>query len=91
MGDMSFVGPRPERPELAYDLERAIPFYNQRLLVKPGVTGWDQVSGEYHSPSVKDTYKKLQYDLYYVKNLSFLMDISILLRTVMTIIKRQGI
>jgi lipopolysaccharide/colanic/teichoic acid biosynthesis glycosyltransferase len=91
MGDMSFVGPRPERPELAYDLERAIPFYNQRLLVKPGVTGWDQVSGEYHSPSVEDTYKKLQYDLYYVKNLSFLMDISILLRTVMTIIKRQGI
>ena len=91
MGDMSFVGPRPERPELAYDLERAIPFYNQRLLVKPGVTGWDQVSGEYHSPSVEDTYKKLQYDLYYVKNLSFLMDVSILLRTVMTILKRQGI
>jgi exopolysaccharide biosynthesis polyprenyl glycosylphosphotransferase len=89
-GEMSFVGPRPERPELAQELERSIPFYLQRLLVKPGVTGWDQVSGEYHSPSVEDTYKKLQYDLYYVKNLSPILDISILLRTVMTILKREG-
>jgi len=89
-GDMSFVGPRPERPELAEELERSIPFYRQRLLVKPGVTGWDQVSGEYHSPSVEDTFKKLQYDLYYVKHLSFLFDLSILLRTVMTVLRREG-
>lgn len=89
-GDMSFVGPRPERPELASELEKSIPFYQQRLLVKPGVTGWDQVSGEYHSPSVEDTFKKLQYDLYYVKHMSLLFDLSIMLRTIMTVIKRQG-
>jgi exopolysaccharide biosynthesis polyprenyl glycosylphosphotransferase len=90
LGDMSFVGPRPERPELAEELERRIPFYRQRLLVKPGVTGWDQVCGEYHSPSVEDTYKKLQYDLYYVKHLSFLFDLSVLLKTVMTVLRREG-
>ncbi len=90
LGEMSFVGPRPERPELAEELERRIPFYRQRLLVKPGVTGWDQVSGEYHSPSVEDTFKKLQYDLYYVKNLSPFLDLSILLKTVMTVVKREG-
>jgi lipopolysaccharide/colanic/teichoic acid biosynthesis glycosyltransferase len=89
-GEMSLVGPRPERPELAEELERHIPFYRQRLLVKPGVTGWDQVSGEYHSPSVEDTYKKLQYDLYYVKHMSFLFDLSVLLKTVMTVLRREG-
>jgi exopolysaccharide biosynthesis polyprenyl glycosylphosphotransferase len=89
-GNMSFVGPRPERPELAEELERHIPFYRQRLLVKPGVTGWDQVSGEYHSPSVEDTFKKLQFDLYYVKHLSFLFDLSIMLKTVLTVLRREG-
>jgi exopolysaccharide biosynthesis polyprenyl glycosylphosphotransferase len=91
LGEMSFIGPRPERPELAVDLERSIPYYRQRLLVKPGITGWDQVSGEYHSPSIKDTYKKLQYDLYYVKNMSFLLDISIFFKTIMTMLRRKGI
>jgi exopolysaccharide biosynthesis polyprenyl glycosylphosphotransferase len=90
-GEMSFIGPRPERPELAVDLEQSIPYYRQRLLVKPGITGWDQVSGEYHSPSVKDTYKKLQYDLYYVKNMSFLLDISIFFKTIMTMLRRKGL
>jgi exopolysaccharide biosynthesis polyprenyl glycosylphosphotransferase len=89
-GDMSFVGPRPERPEIAVELEKGIPFYNQRHLVKPGLTGWDQVSGEYHSPSVEDTKKKLQYDLYYVKNLSPLLDVSIFLKTIMTVLQRVG-
>jgi exopolysaccharide biosynthesis polyprenyl glycosylphosphotransferase len=89
-GDMSFIGPRPERPELAEGLEKVIPFYRQRHIVKPGVTGWDQVSGEYHSPSVEDTYKKLQYDLYYVKNLSVFLDVSIIFKTVMTVFARQG-
>lgn len=89
-GDMTFVGPRPERPELATDLEKAIPYYNQRHIVKPGLTGWDQVSGEYHSPSVEDTYKKLQLDLYYIKNRSILLDISILFKTVATVLKRSG-
>jgi exopolysaccharide biosynthesis polyprenyl glycosylphosphotransferase len=90
MGEMSFIGPRPERPELVQQLERAIPYYRQRLLVKPGITGWDQVSGEYHSASVRDTYKKLQYDLYYIKNMSVLLDVSIFFKTIMTMLGRKG-
>ena len=90
LGEMSLVGPRPERPELAAVLERSIPYYRQRLLVKPGITGWDQVSGEYHSPSVEDTYKKLQYDLYYVKNMSVLLDFSIFFKTILTMFRRKG-
>jgi exopolysaccharide biosynthesis polyprenyl glycosylphosphotransferase len=90
-GDMSFIGPRPERPELVRDLEKVVPFYRQRLLVKPGLSGWDQVSGEYHSPSVEDTYKKLQYDLYYIKNMSLFLDISIFFKTLVTIFRRAGV
>jgi exopolysaccharide biosynthesis polyprenyl glycosylphosphotransferase len=89
--DMSFVGPRPERPELIQKLESEVPFYRQRLLVKPGLSGWDQVSGEYHSPSREDTYKKLQYDLYYIKNMSFFLDVSIFFKTLVTIVKRKGV
>jgi len=90
MGDMSFVGPRPERPELAVHLEKSIPYYMERHLVKPGITGWDQVSGEYHSPSVEDTYKKLQFDLYYIKNISLFLDFSIFFKTIMTVLSRSG-
>ena len=90
-GDMSFIGPRPERPELVEELEKAVPFYRQRLLVKPGLSGWDQVSGEYHSPSKEDTYKKLQYDLYYIKNMSPFLDISILCKTIATVFSRAGV
>lgn len=89
-GDMSFVGPRPERPELIKDLANNIPFYNIRHLVKPGITGWDQISGEYHSPSIADTYKKLQYDLYYLKNRSMSLDMSIILKTIKTALMREG-
>jgi exopolysaccharide biosynthesis polyprenyl glycosylphosphotransferase len=89
-GEMSFIGPRPERPELVRDLEQVVPFYRQRLLVKPGLSGWDQVSGEYHSPSVEDTYKKLQYDLYYIKNMSLFLDISIFFKTLVTVFRRAG-
>ena len=89
-GDMSLIGPRPERPELSVELERKVPFYRQRLMVKPGITGWDQVSGEYHSPSIDDTYKKLQFDLYYIKNQSAFLDISIFFKTIMTVFLRQG-
>lgn len=89
-GDMSLIGPRPERPELAKDLELHIPFYRQRLLVKPGITGWDQISGEYHSPSVADTIKKMQYDLYYIKNFSFALDTSIFFKTITTVFKKTG-
>lgn len=90
-GEMSFVGPRPERPEFIIDFEKAVPFYRERMLVKPGVTGWDQVSGEYHSASTADTIKKLQYDLFYIKNRSFYLDLSIILKTVYTILSRTGI
>jgi exopolysaccharide biosynthesis polyprenyl glycosylphosphotransferase len=89
-GEMSFIGPRPERPELTRDLERLVPFYRQRLLIKPGLSGWDQVSGEYHSPSVEDTYKKLQYDLYYIKNMSLFLDVSIFFKTLVTVFRRAG-
>ena len=88
---MSFVGPRPERPEFIMELEKAVPFYRERMLVKPGVTGWDQVSGEYHSASTDDTIKKLQYDLFYIKNRSIYLDLSIILKTVYTVLSRRGI
>lgn len=90
-GEMSFVGPRPERPELAVDLEKQIQFYGQRTLIKPGLTGSDQISGEYHSPSREDSLKKLQYDLFYIKNRSAYLDISIILKTVATVFSRGGI
>jgi exopolysaccharide biosynthesis polyprenyl glycosylphosphotransferase len=90
-GDMSFVGPRPEQPELIKKLEQEIPFYRERMLVKPGLTGWDQISGEYHSPSKEDTLKKLQYDLFYIKNRSLYLDLSILLKTIATVLSRSGV
>lgn len=89
-GEMSFVGPRPERPELVTELEKKIPFYNERMLVKPGITGWDQISSEYHSPSFEDSIKKLQYDLFYIKNRSVYLDISIILKTISTVLTRSG-
>lgn len=90
-GEMSFIGPRPERPDLADKLAREIPFYNERMLVLPGATGWDQVCGEYHSPSVEDTVKKLQYDLFYIKNRSVFLDLVIVLKTVRTVVMHGGV
>jgi exopolysaccharide biosynthesis polyprenyl glycosylphosphotransferase len=90
-GEMSFIGPRPERSEFISELEKEVPFYRQRLLVKPGISGWDQVSGEYHSPHKEDTYKKLQYDLYYIKNMSFFLDVSIFFKTLVIVCKRTGV
>lgn len=89
-GDMSIVGPRPERPEFVEALSSAIPFYKERLAVKPGLTGWDQISGTYHSASPEDTMEKLQYDLYYIKNRSIILDGIILLRTIKTILSAAG-
>lgn len=89
-GEMSFTGPRPERPELIKNLEQTIPFYKERMLVKPGITGWDQISGEYHSPSHEDTLKKLQYDLFYIKNRSIYLDLSIILKTIATVLGGAG-
>lgn len=89
-GDMSIVGPRPERPELIErKLAPAIPFYRQRHLVKPGVTGWAQVNFRY-GYSEDDSLEKLQYDLYYVKNQSFWLDVRILLRTAKTVLTGAG-
>ena len=85
-GDMSLVGPRPERPEFVDLLQREIPFYIQRHLVKPGVTGWAQINYPYGA-SVEDARNKLRYDLYYVKHSSISLDFQILLRTVGTIMK----
>jgi len=89
-GEMSFIGPRPERPEIVINLEKQIPFYKTRSLIKPGLTGWDQISGQYHSSSIPDSLEKLQYDLYYLKHRSFYLDLSIALRTLATIMSRSG-
>lgn len=88
-GDMSFIGPRPERPEFIEELERRIPFYRARLSVKPGITGWAQVRYTYGA-SVEDSLVKLQYDLYYVKNLSPFLDLLILISTVQVVLFGRG-
>jgi len=80
-GEMSFVGPRPERPEFIETLEKEIQHYNDRHMVKPGITGWAQVEYEYGA-SVEDAREKLTYDLYYIKNFSIALDLIILLKTV---------
>ena len=81
MGDMSFVGPRPERPEMIEKLATAIPYYQERLMVQPGITGWAQVNYPYGS-TVDDARRKLEYDLYYMKKMSVFLDVFILLDTV---------
>jgi sugar transferase (PEP-CTERM system associated) len=88
-GDMSFVGPRPERPFFVEQLAKEIPFYQQRHAVKPGLTGWAQVKYQYGS-SVEDAMEKLRYDLYYVKHLSVSFDISIVFDTVKVILFGKG-
>jgi sugar transferase (PEP-CTERM system associated) len=81
IGDMSFVGPRPERPHFVAELQEEIPYYSQRLVVKPGITGWAQVRYGYGA-TVEDAIEKLQFDLYYIKNMSFFLDMLIILSTV---------
>lgn len=88
-GDMSFVGPRAERPEFTAKLEKKIPFYKQRLLIKPGLTGWSQINFPYGA-SVQDAREKLQYDLYYIKHRSLLLDFSIILKTVRIVLSAAG-
>jgi sugar transferase (PEP-CTERM system associated) len=88
-GDMSFVGPRPERPYFVEQLAAAIPFYMERHVVKPGVTGWAQVRYRYGS-SVEDAMEKLRYDLYYIKHLSIVFDLTILMDTVKVILSGKG-
>ena len=88
-GDMSFVGPRPERPCFVERLQEQIPFYTQRLVVKPGITGWAQVRYRYGG-SVEDALEKLQYDLYYIKNMSLFLDFLICIDTVRVMLAGQG-
>lgn len=89
-GEMSLVGPRPERPVFVEELTRDIPFYGQRHTVKPGVTGWAQVRYSYGA-TVEDAMEKLHYDLFYVKNMSLALDVYILVETVKTVMLGRGV
>jgi lipopolysaccharide/colanic/teichoic acid biosynthesis glycosyltransferase len=88
-GDMSLVGPRPERPYFVEQLTQKMPYFAVRHSVKPGVTGWAQVRYQYGS-TVEDAVEKLQYDLYYVKNHSLFLDIVILFETVVVVLTGKG-
>jgi sugar transferase (PEP-CTERM system associated) len=88
-GDMSFVGPRPERPPFVYELSRKVPFYGSRHSVRPGITGWAQVRYPYGA-SVDDAVEKLQFDLYYVKNHSLFLDLVILFQTAQIVLFGKG-
>jgi len=88
-GEMSFVGPRSERPEIVEELQKSIPFYRARLFVKPGLTGWAQVNYGYASGAEQNAVK-LEYDLYYIKRRTFMMDISILFQTFSSVIGLRG-
>jgi lipopolysaccharide/colanic/teichoic acid biosynthesis glycosyltransferase len=88
-GDMSFVGPRPERPEFVAELTKQIPFYGQRHVVRPGLTGWAQVRHSYGS-TVEDALQKLQFDLFYIKHISIAFDLFIGLETLKTVLVRRG-
>jgi len=88
-GEMSFIGPRPERPEFVEELQKQIPHYAMRHLVKPGLSGWAQIKFPYGA-SVEDAMEKLQYDLYYIKNRSFVLDLAITARTIAAVLSREG-
>jgi len=88
-GEMSFIGPRPERPLFVIQLENRLPYYNLRHLVKPGITGWAQINYAYGS-SEEDAKQKLQFDLYYIKSYSLIMDLNILLQTIRVVLFGKG-
>jgi sugar transferase (PEP-CTERM system associated) len=88
-GEMSFVGPRPERPEFVEGFQKRIPYYQERHRVKPGITGWAQLCYPYGA-SESDTWQKLQYDLYYVKNYSLFLDLAIMMSTVEVVLWGRG-
>jgi exopolysaccharide biosynthesis polyprenyl glycosylphosphotransferase len=88
-GDMSVVGPRPERPEFVAELERRIPYYRQRNCIKPGITGWAQINHKY-GDTIEDTIIKLEYDLYYIKNLAPALDAFIMFHTAKVMLLSRG-
>ncbi len=88
-GEMVIVGPRPERPEFVKALVEQIPYYQQRLAVKPGITGWAQINHKY-GDTLEDTLLKLEYDLYYIKNLNFTLDLYIMFQTVKVMLLSRG-
>jgi lipopolysaccharide/colanic/teichoic acid biosynthesis glycosyltransferase len=88
-GDMSIVGPRPERPEFVKTLNEQIPFYRQRHCVKPGITGWAQINHKY-GDTLEDTIVKLEYDLYYIKNLAPSLDAYIIFHTLKVMLLSRG-
>ena len=88
-GEMSFVGPRPERPHFVAERRKVIPFYDERHSVRPGITGWAQVKFGYGS-SLEDTERKLEYDLYYIKHMSWAFDVGILLYTAKIVLGGKG-
>ena len=88
-GDMSFVGPRPERKYFVEKLDKTIPYYNERFSVKPGLTGWAQIKYPYGATE-KDALEKLKYDLYYIKNMSFAFDLMVLFHTMKTVLLGKG-
>jgi sugar transferase (PEP-CTERM system associated) len=89
LGDMSMIGPRPERPHFVESLSQEIPYFNQRHIVKPGLTGWAQINYPYGN-TVEDSKHKLQFDLFYIKHQSFLFDLWILFSTIKTVVLRKG-
>lgn len=88
-GEITLIGPRPERPEIVANLEKQMPYYSLRHMVKPGITGWAAIH-QHYTDTLESTLKKLQYDLYYIKNRSFLLDTIILLKTVNVVIRMMG-
>jgi lipopolysaccharide/colanic/teichoic acid biosynthesis glycosyltransferase len=93
-GDLSLIGPRPELPSGVAIYDKEIPYYNIRHLIKPGLSGWAQTHQElhpHHGPEVSLTKEKLTYDIYYIKNRSFWLDIKIALKTIKSLLSRTGI
>ena len=88
-GEMSFVGPRPEREHFIKQFQEKIPFYSHRVSVLPGLTGWAQITQRYDS-AIQDVERKLSYDFYYIKNMSLLFDIIIILQTVRILLTVKG-
>ena len=88
-GEMSLVGPRPERPFFVEKLEKEYPLYSRRLKIRPGITGWAQINQSYDI-SIEDVGQKLKYDFYYIENLNFIFDLQIMIKTILVVLLGKG-